>query len=47
MLGGEGVMMWVLFFLPGMVCLAIYEIRLRRLRRKLEETAFSGLLDDD
>ena len=47
MLGGEGELMWALFFLPGVVCLAIYEIRLRRLRRKLGEAAFAGLFDDD
>ena len=47
MLGGEGVMMWVLFFLPAAVCFAVYEIRLRRLQRKLEDSAFAGLLDED
>lgn len=40
-------MMWVLFFLPGVVCLTIYEIRLRRLQRKIRESAFAGLLDED
>ena len=47
MLGGEGIMMWMLFFIPAAVCFAVYEIRLRRLRRKLEESAFAGLLDED
>lgn len=46
-MGGEGIMMWVLFFLPAAVCFAIYEIRLRRLQRKIEESAFAGLLDED
>lgn len=40
-------MMWMLFFLPAAVFFAIYEIRLRRLQRKLEESAFAGLLDED
>lgn len=40
-------MMWVLFFLPAAVCLTIYEIRLRRLRRNPGVAAFAGLLDDD
>ena len=46
-MGGEGVMMWALFFLPAAVCFAVYEIRLRRLQRKLEDSAFAGLLDED
>lgn len=40
-------MMWMLFFLPAAVCFAVYEIRLRRLHRKIEESAFAGLLDED
>lgn len=40
-------MIFLLFFLPAVVCLAIYEIRLRRLQRKLEESAFAGILDED
>ena len=47
MLGSEGIMMWILFFLPAAVCFAVYEVRLRRLQRKLEESAFAGLLDED
>ena len=47
MLGGEGIMIFLLFFAPAAVCFAVYEIRLRRLQRKLEESAFAGLLDDD
>lgn len=46
-MGGEGIMIFLLFFLPAAVCLAIYEIRLRRLQRKLEDSAFAGLLDED
>ena len=46
-MGSEGVMMWMLFFLPAAVCFVVYEIRLRRLQRKLEESAFAGLLDED
>ena len=46
-MGGEGIMMWALFFLPAAVCFVVYEIRLRRLQRKLEESAFAGLLDED
>ena len=40
-------MMRMLFFLPAAVFFAVYEIRLRRLQRKLEESAFAGLLDED
>ena len=40
-------MMWMLFFLPAAVCFAIYEIRLRRVQRKLEDSAFAGLFDED
>ena len=40
-------MIFLLFFLPAAVCFAVYEIRLRRLQRKLGEAAFSGLFDDD
>lgn len=47
MLGGEGIMSFVLFFMPAAVCFAVYEIRLRRLQRKLEDSAFAGLLDED
>ncbi len=46
-MGGEGVMTFLLFFVPAAVCFAIYEIRLRRWQRKLEESAFAGLLDED
>lgn len=46
-MGGAGIMMWMLFFLPAAVCFAVYEIRLRRLQRKLEDSAFAGLLDED
>lgn len=46
-MGGEGVMIFLLFFAPAAVCFAVYEIRLRRLQRKLEESAFAGLLDED
>ena len=47
MLGGEGIMIFLLFFAPAAVCFAVYEIRLRRLQRKIEESAFAGLLDED
>ena len=47
MLGGEGIMIFLLFFVPATVCFVVYEIRLRRLQRKLEESAFAGLLDED
>lgn len=40
-------MIFLLFFVPAAVCFAVYEIRLRRLHRKIEESAFAGLLDDD
>ena len=46
-MGGEGIMSFILFFLPAAVCFAVYEIQLRRLQRKLEESAFAGLLDED
>ena len=47
MLGCEDIMIFMLFFLPAAVCFAVYEIRLRRLQRKFEESAFAGLLDED
>jgi hypothetical protein len=40
-------MIFLLFFIPAAVCFVIYEIRLRRLHRKIEESAFAGLLDED
>ena len=46
-MGGEGIMIFLLFFVPAAVCFAIYEIRLRRWQRKLEDSAFAGLLDED
>lgn len=46
-MGGEGIMIFLLFFAPAAVCFVVYEIRLRRLQRKFEESAFAGLLDDD
>ena len=46
-MGGEGIMSFILFFLPAAVCFVVYEIRLRRLQRKLRESAFAGLLDED
>ena len=46
-MGGAGIMIFLLFFLPAAVCFAVYEIQLRRLQRKLEESAFAGLLDED
>lgn len=46
-MGGESIMIFLLFFAPAAVCFAVYEIRLRRLQRKLEESAFAGLLDED
>ena len=46
-MGCEGIMIFLLFFIPAAVCFAIYEIRLRRWQRKLEESAFAGLLDED
>ena len=47
MLGGAGIMIFLLFFAPAAVCFAVYEIRLRRLQCKLRESAFAGLLDED
>lgn len=47
MLGCEGIMIFLLFFLPAAICFAVYETRLRRLQRKLEDSAFAGLLDED
>ena len=46
-MGGEGIMIFLLFFVPAAVCFAVYEIRLRRLHRKIQESAFAGLLDED
>ena len=46
-MGGEGIMSFILFFLPAALCFAVYEIRLRRWQRKLEDSAFAGLLDED
>lgn len=46
-MGGAGIMIFLIFFIPAAVCFALYEIRLRRLQRKLEESAFAGLLDED
>ena len=40
-------MMWALFFLPAAVCFIVYAILRRRLQRKLDESAFAGLLDED
>lgn len=40
-------MIFLLFFAPSAVCFAVYEIRLRRWQRKLEDSAFAGLLDED
>ena len=47
MLGGEDIMIFLLFFAPAAVCFAVYEIRLRRLQLKIRESAFAGLLDED
>ena len=46
-MGGAGIMIFLLFFLPAAVCFVVYEIRLRRLQRKIRESAFAGLLDED
>jgi len=46
-MGGEGIMMWMLFFLPAVVCFIAYYILRRRLQRKFDESAFAGLLDED
>lgn len=46
-MGGEGIMIFLLFFVPAAVCFVVYEIRLRRWQRKLEDSAFAGLLDED
>ena len=46
-MGGESSMIFLLFFVPAAVCFVVYEVRLRRLQRKLEDSAFAGLLDDD
>ena len=46
-MGREGIMIFLLFFLPAAVCFVVYEIRLRRLQRKIQESAFAGLLDED
>ena len=46
-MGGEGSMIFLLVFAPAAVCFAVYEIRLRRLQRKLEESAFAGYFDED
>ena len=45
-MGGEGIMMWVLFFLPAAVFFTIYEVRKQRLGGKQsEEAAFSFDID--
>lgn len=46
-MGGADIMIFLLFFVPAAVCFVVYEIRLRRLQRKIEESAFAGLLDED
>ena len=46
-MGCEGIMIFLLFFVPAAVCFVVYEIWLRRLQRKLEDSAFAGLLDED
>lgn len=46
-MGRAGIMIFLIFFIPAAVCFAIYEIRLRRLQRKIRESAFAGLLDED
>ena len=46
MLGCEGSMMWILFFLPAAVFFTIYEIMKKRLGGKQsEEAAFSFDID--
>ena len=40
-------MIFLLFFLPAAVCFVAYEVQLRRVRRKVRESAFAGLLDED
>ncbi len=40
-------MMWMLFFLPAAVCFIVYCILRRRLQRKIDESAFAGLFDED
>lgn len=40
-------MMWILFFLPAAVCFTAYYILRRRLQRKIEDSAFAGLFDED
>ena len=40
-------MIFLLFFVPAAVCFIVYYILRRRLQRKIEESAFAGLLDED
>ena len=46
-MGCEGIMIWMLFFLPAAVCFIAYYILRRRLQRKLDESAFAGYFDED
>lgn len=46
-MGCEDSMIFLLFFVPAAVCFAVYEIRLRQWHRKIRESAFAGLLDED
>ncbi len=46
-MGGEGIMSFILFFLPAAACFIAYYILRRRLQRKLDESAFSGYFDED
>ena len=46
-MGCEGIMRFLLFFVPAAVCFAAYAIMRRRWLRKLQESAFAGLLDED
>jgi hypothetical protein len=46
-MGGEGIMIFLLFFIPAAVFFAAYAIMRRRWMRKFRESAFAGLLDED
>ena len=46
-MGGEGVMIFLLFFLPAVVCFIAYYILRRRLQRKIDESAVAGYFDED
>lgn len=45
-MGSEGIMIFLLFFVPAAVCFIAYYILRRRLQRKIDESAFAGYFDE-